>query len=240
MEPTTTRRIARRWPWISAGLGLGLAIALGVLVVFRESPLTIDADWMDEIIQHRSPYWEVPALLMDRLGGGVIGIFVVPLGIVALLLLLRRKWAALFSIVAAAISAGVVQVLKNVVGRERPEDILVAADFGSFPSGHVANAATVAATFVLLFGLSRGRWWVWMLGSAWIVAMALSRTYLGAHWVTDTVGGALVGVAVAVIVWAPLASRLEREHESARRGGTRRRDPRLVPGIGPGSGERID
>lgn len=211
MKRSTTRTVTRRWPAIGGGIALGAAALVGLLVVLRESPLELDAEWMEEVIEHRSPYWEVPAMLMDRLGGGLVGVLVVPIAIVVGLLIARRRWAALFSVLAAVLSAGVVQLLKNLFGRARPEDILVMADFGSFPSGHVANAATVAATFVLVFGLRRDRWWLWMLGAAWIVAMALSRTYLGAHWVTDTVGGALVGLAVAVIVWGPFAARIEAE-----------------------------
>lgn len=211
MKRSTTRTVTRRWPAIGGGIALAAAALVGLLVVLRESPLELDAEWMEEVIEHRSPYWEVPAMLMDRLGGGIVGVFVVPLAIVAGLLLARRRWAALYSVVAAALSAGVVQLLKNLFGRARPEDMLVMADFGSFPSGHVANAATVAATLVLVLGLRRERWWLWMLGAAWIVAMALSRTYLGAHWVTDTLGGALVGVAVAVLVWGPVAARIESE-----------------------------
>jgi undecaprenyl-diphosphatase len=41
--------------------------------------------------------------------------------------------------------------------------------------------------------------------------MMLSRTYLGAHWISDTVGGMLIGAGVAVILWAPFAFRLYRE-----------------------------
>ena len=211
MELTTTRRVANHWPWISGVVALGVAAALGLLVMLRESPLELDAEWMDDVLAGRTPQLEVLALLMDRIGGGIVAIFVIPLGMVALLLIARRPWGALFSIVAAALSGATVQLLKSLFARARPEDILVVADFGSFPSGHVANAATVATTLVLLFGLSRSRAWVWMLGIAWIIAMALSRTYLGAHWVTDTIGGALVGIAISIIVWAPLASRLERE-----------------------------
>lgn len=217
MHPSTTRQVSRRWPLVSGVVALSLAAAVGLLVVLRESPLDLDADWMAEVIEHRSPYWQVPALLMDRLGGGVVGVLVVPIGLVILLVLLRRPWGALFSLVAAAASAGVVQLLKSLFARARPEDILVTADFGSFPSGHVANAATIATTFILLFGLVKGRGIVWMLGIAWVVMMALSRTYLGAHWVTDTLGGALIGSAVAVIVWAPLAARLAREPRPRRR-----------------------
>ena len=89
--------------------------------------------------------------------------------------------------------------------------MLVVSDEGSFPSGHVANAATIAIALGLILALDRGRRWVWMLGALYIVAMALSRTYLGVHWLTDTIGGALLGAGVAVIVWVPFARALARE-----------------------------
>jgi membrane-associated phospholipid phosphatase len=41
--------------------------------------------------------------------------------------------------------------------------------------------------------------------------MMVSRTYLGAHWISDTIGGMLIGVGVAVILWAPFAFLLYRE-----------------------------
>jgi undecaprenyl-diphosphatase len=51
-------------------------------------------------------------------------------------------------------------------------------------------------------------------GAGYVVLMALSRTYLGAHWVTDTIGGMLVGGAVAVLVWVLFARRLRAEREA--------------------------
>jgi membrane-associated phospholipid phosphatase len=55
------------------------------------------------------------------------------------------------------------------------------------------------------------RWWVAVAGAAYVVLMALSRTYLGAHWITDTVGGALLGAAVACAAYAIFAGRLHSE-----------------------------
>ena len=91
---------------------------------------------------------------------------------------------------------------------QRPEDILVTPDFGSFPSGHSSNAALVATALGIIFM----RTWVWVAGAVYTVLMMLSRTYLGAHWISDTIGGMLVGAGVAVIVWAPFAEKLYREH----------------------------
>ena len=95
-----------------------------------------------------------------------------------------------------------------LVGRVRPEDILVHPDFGSFPSGHSSNAAVIAAALGLIFM----RTWVWVAGAVYTVLMMLSRMYLGAHWVSDTVAGMLIGAGVALIVWAPFAYKLYREN----------------------------
>jgi membrane-associated phospholipid phosphatase len=209
-----SRRVARRWPLISGAVAVLLAFMLGALILTRGAgrPIEADAEWMAEILEHRSPVWEVPALLMNFLGAGIAGVIVIPLLILVGLLILRRPWAALFYLVATLVSSGLVQLLKSLFGRARPEDMLITSDFGSFPSGHVANAATMAVALAIIFP-----WlWVWIAGAAYTVAMMVSRTYLGAHWLTDTVGGLLLGVGVAVLLWAPLAAKLDGEHKIAR------------------------
>jgi undecaprenyl-diphosphatase len=72
----------------------------------------------------------------------------------------------------------------------------VASDFGSFPSGHTANAATIAVVVWVLFP----RVWTAVAGVLWVVAMALSRTVLSVHWATDTLGGALAGAAAVFLL----------------------------------------
>lgn len=205
------RRIRRRWPVISASVGIAVALVLGSLIAVRESPLGVDERFMTELLEERAPWFDVPALFLDWIGGHLVGVVIVPVAMVLWLVALRRPWAAAFSVVAAAVSAGLVQLLKALFDRARPEFMLVATDEGSFPSGHVANAATIAVVLALVFGLERSRWWVWLAGLAYVVAMALARTYLGVHWVTDTIGGALLGAAVAVVLWAPIADRLAAE-----------------------------
>ena len=201
--------ISRFWPVLSASVALALVLIMAGIIALRPNePFALDLKWMSEVVEHRSPFWTVPALVMNYLGGGLIGVVIIPLGIVGTLLLFRRPWAALYYAIAAALSAGCVQLLKVTVGRARPEDMLVQSDPGSFPSGHTANAATTAVALAIIL---YPRVWVWIAGSAYAVAMALSRTYLGAHWLSDTIGGLLLGAGIAVLVWAPLAYRLSAE-----------------------------
>jgi undecaprenyl-diphosphatase len=204
-------RISRRWPVVSGSAAVVVVGLLGLLIAFRRTePFAIDLEWMGEIVEHRSPVWLVPALFFNYAGGGIVGTLVVPVVIFLLLLAFRRPWGATYFAIASILSVATVQILKLTVGRARPTEILVQADAGSFPSGHTANAATM----VVVLGIIFPRVWVWVAGAAWAILMAMSRTYLGAHWLSDTVGGLLLGTGIAIIVWAPLAYRLAREREA--------------------------
>jgi membrane-associated phospholipid phosphatase len=202
-----SRRLSRRVV-LAAGIGgLLAATLLGLLIAVRQGVVGVDELWETGMVELRGPVGDAIAFTMDRLGGGIVGVFVVPVVGAIVLLLCRRPWGAAYFIVASAASAGAVQVLKQLFGRARPEDMLVTSDFGSFPSGHVANAATIA----VVLGVIVPKVWVWAAGAAYTVLMALSRTYLGAHWLTDTIGGALVGAGVALVLWAVFSLPLERE-----------------------------
>ncbi|MEO6200227.1 MAG: phosphatase PAP2 family protein [Cryobacterium sp.] len=210
------QRVAHWWPVVSGIVAVVLAVLIGFIVVVRDSgaPFAFDTAWMLEIAAERAPVWDFLSYLMNALGGNLLGILVVPVLIIAVLLLMKRPWAAGYYLAATLASSGMVQLLKKSFGRARPEDILVQVDFGSFPSGHVGNAATMAVVFAILFP----RVWVWLAGVAYVVLMMISRTYLGAHWLSDTIGGALLGIGVAIVIWAPFAAKLDGERKlTARR-----------------------
>ncbi|MFT4212214.1 MAG: phosphatase PAP2 family protein [Microbacterium sp.] len=183
---------------------VGLAFALGAWTLARGAePFVVDVWWNAVAGDWRHPALDVIADALNLVGGfWVSGLVVTLLGAIALAVRHRFR-AALYLMAAQAGSALAVQVLKHLFGRARPEDILVLSDYGSFPSGHTAAAATLATVAVVLLR----RWWVLLLGTVWVVAMALSRTYLHAHWASDTLGGALVGAGVALAVAAAFARR---------------------------------
>lgn len=212
-EARTTRRISRRWPILSSSVAILAVLGLGALVFARgNTPFDADAEWMEEIFEERNPFWDIAAIVMNFLGGGWFAIYVVPIGAIIVLCILRHFWTALYVGLASAVSAGLVQVLKAVFDRPRPEQLMIATDEGSFPSGHVANAATLA----VVLGFILWRAWVWAAGAVYVVLMMISRTYLGAHWLSDTIGGLILGAAVAIIVWAPLANRMRVERDAKR------------------------
>ncbi len=200
---------ASRRPLVYAGAAaVLLTLGLGALVSFRShEPNLIDLDWMREMLEHRGPGGEAIARVFDVAGGGWVAILVVPIGVAIAFLFARRPWSALAFVLASALGSALCQLLKAAFGRHRPEEILLPLDNGSFPSGHVTNAAVIA----VVLGLLLRRVWIWVLGAVYVVAMAVSRTYLGAHWLTDTLGGALLGGGVAVLVWCALLPLLRRE-----------------------------
>jgi len=98
-------------------------------------------------------------------------------------------------------------VLKPLIGRVRPSHASIMAgrtletqppSSYSFPSGHAATA--VAGAMAAARVVPAASWAFWGLATL----MAYSRVYLGVHYPSDLVGGALVGVACA---WLVLAGR---------------------------------
>ncbi|WP_240747146.1 phosphatase PAP2 family protein [Microbacterium sp. K24] len=178
---------------------LVVATALGAFVVYAYTETPGFDRWWNQLIESiRGDGMYRFALVLNWIGGGWVAILGIPLLAIVALLLARRWRSAVFAAVCFALSAGAVQLLKEIFGRARPEDMLVVSDYGSFPSGHTANAATIALVLWVLFP----RVWTAIVGVLWILAMALSRTFLSVHWASDTLGGALVGAGVVLVLAA--------------------------------------
>ncbi|MEX1079190.1 MAG: phosphatase PAP2 family protein [Homoserinimonas sp.] len=201
-QGTQKRTVAIAVVALVVAVGFGAVNAIG----YRGDPLAADAGWLALLRAGELTWWHAPSQLLDYIGAGVPALLMASI-IAGALLLWRRPWGALYFVAAAVLSTAVVEIIKNTVGRLRPQDALVEAGFGSYPSGHSARAAT----FAVVLGILVPRLWVWMLGAAYTLAMMFSRTHLGVHWLSDTIGGALTGAAVPLLCFALVARQLEAE-----------------------------
>lgn len=108
--------------------------------------------------------------------------------------LVRGTWHAVaHAAVLVMTSAAVVAAAKLSLSRTDPHHDL--SSIGSFPSGHVMFVLVGLGGIVVVSGL-RARWWHWASVAAATVAMGVSLLVQGAHWGSDVLGGALLGLLV--------------------------------------------
>ena len=206
--------VERSWrlslrPALWGSLLIALATVLGAWITLARAndPLTLDVHTVAELAAEREPDMLMVSFAVDTIGGVWVSGVAICIIVATVLLVRRRPVAALYVVIAQIFSASTVQVLKHLLGRDRPGQMIIESDYGSFPSGHVANAATLATAAVVLLP----RLWVALIGVGWVLLMAFTRVLLGAHWLTDTVGGAAVGVGSALVVAAVFAQSAEAE-----------------------------
>jgi membrane-associated phospholipid phosphatase len=110
-------------------------------------------------------------------------------------LLWRRRWQAAAHWLAAIAFGWVLTMgLAELVAMPRPPTAV--AGFG-FPSVAVTMTTVVFGFFAVLIARElpgRARVWPYLLAGVATVTVGFARLYLGAHWLSDIVGGVLLGV----------------------------------------------
>lgn len=104
------------------------------------------------------------------------------------------------------VAGGSTFLLKKVFGRTRPyiahPDVITVKEFpgptdASFPSGHTSFAFAAATSL----SLAVPKWYVIAPSFLYAGAVGYSRMYLGVHYPSDVLGGAVVGVGSAYLTW---------------------------------------
>ncbi|MCX4868835.1 phosphatase PAP2 family protein [Streptomyces sp. NBC_00257] len=203
--PPPVRTPPRVTPFGTGAVCALLALVVLVLVAVRWSPLmTLDRTVADAL--HRRAVTEpglvhANRILTDWAWDPWTMRALITVAVVALWWRGERL-LAVWVAATGALGTVVQQGLKSAVGRERPQwpDPVDSAHYAAFPSGH-AMTATVSCGLLLWLLHRHGagpRLWrtALVVACVSVVGVGVTRLYLGVHWLSDVLGGWLLGAAL--------------------------------------------
>jgi undecaprenyl-diphosphatase len=166
----------------------------------------LDNSTLEWFQNHRTPVWDSLMVDLTAMGGHVV-LGLIVFFTIGLLLALRRYQASAF--VSSAVLGGVllVEMIKVLIGRARPDvavppPVPLLHPSPSFPSGHSMISAVVYLTLALLVtGRIQGkRVRAYLIGCSLLLTflVGISRLYLGVHYLTDVLAGWTGGMAWAL------------------------------------------
>lgn len=189
-QPRGTRLIAA----VSLIMLVALFIGFPHLSQFDQGLMTL-------IQEHRSRVLDGSIVLITRLGDFRTQLVVA--GVLVVMLLLARQWRpAVFACSTLLGTALANSATKWFFARARPEVLTDPLTTYSMPSGHSSASFAFFLTLAVLAGRSQPPrmrlTWI-LLGCLPALSIAVSRVYLGVHWPTDILAGALLACCVCAI-----------------------------------------
>ena len=195
-----------------------LAVALGRLAhEVREDngrPGPLDVDVRTTLVGQRSPQMTKAMLAVTAAGDQHFLFFATP--VVSIALWARKRHVSSLLFLGSVLGGfGVSSMLKIALSRSRPDQwtAIVKETTYSFPSGHTVMATVFfGGLAAIVFHLTKKvvlRVVAVAAAAGLVVAVAVSRVYLGAHWATDTFAGMLTG-GVWVVAFAATTETWER------------------------------
>lgn len=214
--------IARAMRWSGANIALVLTVGIGLALVWGFSGISaevyedvvdhdgiarIDQPVLDAAVRARTPLTAQLATDFTDLGGKV-GMPVIAVVVAVAIAWAWRRWTPLLLMAIASAGSLLMTVTgKELTARDRPPQALAVPPFEvspSFPSGHTLNATVVLGltAYLLVVWANHKRWRVLAIVTLGIliVAMGLSRVFLGHHWLTDVVAGWAIGLGWLAVV----------------------------------------
>ena len=161
--------------------------------------LKVDAGVHDWAVEHRSAPDTLFFMVMTNVGSPV-GVLV-PVGIVGLILLFLKRWRWVAYLGVTVGGGELLDLeLKSYFARARPAvaQMLKGAHGYSFPSGHAMGSAVAFGALAYLAYRAAKSWPAAAAALAFaltfVLSVALSRVYLGVHWISDVAAGVSMGL----------------------------------------------
>lgn len=219
---SNTLERAKHWLLLALGLFLaGLFLKLAHNVLYDSEDMAWIQRWDNAALlfvsAHRSGALTTAMIDITALGSITI-VALIAFIFLVVFYLLRDKFGIL-QLALASVGAGFwTWAFKHFVERPRPTIIaqLVAVTGNSFPSGHALASATLYFTFATMAGKHFESWRralaLQALAAIGILGVAFSRVYLGVHYPSDVLSGALFGAAWAyflagAVAWASIKNK---------------------------------
>jgi membrane-associated phospholipid phosphatase len=184
--------------WALIVVGIGITAVLGFIVAHQGGPGRLDTavdNWLLSTLHgHRRVLWS-----LSELGSPApVALLAIALGL--LCLSMRRSRGVWLTAVAVPLAAALSEfVLKHIIGRTHGHSL-------SFPSGHTTGISALATVFaILLLGPLRPplptalRVTLASGGAVLTAVVAISLVATNQHYLTDTVGGAGLGVSMTLL-----------------------------------------
>jgi undecaprenyl-diphosphatase len=227
------RRFPRTVAWVRprldpqrpTGFPLTFTVAVGALAAWAFGGLTQDVVGHDEVyrvdphvltfvLAHRVGWLTALFKVVTWFGSTAV---LIPLAVVVggYFLVRRHDWhpgAALAAALGGAVALH--DIVNPLVGRPRPPASTWIGHYSgfAFPSGHATQSAAVFGMLAIVW--PAGRPWkvkagLWSAATLIAGVVGASRIYLGAHWLTDVLGGFALGAAwLSLVVTMALSLRI--------------------------------
>ena len=192
------RKPKKETPKYSTGILITAIISLYIFakmlesVIYKESILKVDA-WFNNIVF--ASWINSLALFITNFGGTVMItiLFVLALSV----LIYKKRWRYAIISTIALLGAVILQfVIKDLVKRVRPEN-LIETNF-SFPSGHAITAIVFVSLLIYSFKddfkNKITKYVLIIVFSIFFVAVGLSRIIIHVHWFSDVMAGMSLGL----------------------------------------------